>query len=236
MIKFCQKFKTYFSSSFIPYNPKGFKDVSKYIQNHQSIQIKLCDFDVSKDQFIYAYNNFLNSIQDDDFNLYVQEVCDKQLADQFIEGLSRIQNQSLKLEKVLNDEVQEEIFFTEFNFFISVNRNISLYDHTVLQSLDEFPKFIQLNSQAKELLNCVQIGAFIKSKLSLKISDFEHEPENFHHVRFMVLKDAEELKSLFSTLKSILFYNEKEVYFGNNPTWKIIDLDRNMGKQYPLFF
>ncbi|CAD8150106.1 unnamed protein product [Paramecium pentaurelia] len=236
MFKFCQNLKNYFSSSFLPYNPKGYTDISQYIKYHESIKRKLQTFDVSDNQFIFAYNNFLNSIQDNDFNQYAHEVCDKKLANQFIEGLSKIQKKQLTFEKVINDNVQEQIYYTDSNVFIYVDRNISLYDHLSPNTKGENPKLTALISEGKELLNCYSIGAFIKSKLSIKISGCENEPENFHHVRFLVLKDSKELKSLYQTLKSLLIFNEKEIYFGNNPTWKILDIDRCMEKQYPEYF
>ncbi|CAD8137979.1 unnamed protein product [Paramecium octaurelia] len=236
MIKLCQNLKNYFSSSFFPYNPKGYQNIQQYIQHHQTIKIKLTEFDVSKDQFIFAYNNFIDSILEDDFNIYAQQVCDKKLADEFIEGVSRIKREQLKIEKMVNPEIQEEIYFSDMNFFVNVDRGISLYDHSEVETVGKFPKFTQLHSEKNELLNCFSFGAFIKSKFALKISDIEYEPENFHYVRFMVLKDQEELKSLFKTIKSLLVYNEKEIYLGDNPSWKIIDVDRNMEKKYPQYF
>lgn len=49
MIKYCLNLKNYFSSSFIPYNPKGYTDISQSIQNHKIIQMKIHEFDVPKD-------------------------------------------------------------------------------------------------------------------------------------------------------------------------------------------
>ncbi|CAD8132269.1 unnamed protein product [Paramecium octaurelia] len=237
MIKFCLNLKNYFSSSILPYNPKGYKNIQKYIEHHELIQKRLSTLEIQEDQFIFAFNNFIDSIQDEDFNEFAREVCDQKLANSFIEGLQRIQNEELKFEKIVDDETEEQIYFTDMNIFVNVNRNVSLFDHEILLNKpNKFPKVTALFSQGEEIMVCLSIGALIKSKVSLIISDQKYEPENFHHVRFMVLKDEFDQNGFFQTLKMAFLLNEKQMFLGQNPTWKIIDIDKYLQKQYPQFF
>ncbi|CAD8057771.1 unnamed protein product [Paramecium sonneborni] len=80
----------------------------------------------------------------------------------------------------------------------------------------------------------MSIGAFIKSKVSLVISGQQYKPDNYHHVRFMVLK--EEKYGFLQNLKVAIFFDEKHMYLGQNPSWKILDIDKRFQKQYPEFF
>ncbi|CAD8140930.1 unnamed protein product [Paramecium pentaurelia] len=214
MIKFCLNLKHHFSNLILPYNPKGYKNILKYIEHHESIQQRISNLDIQQDQFIFAFNNFIDSIQDNDFNEFAREVCDQKLADSFIEGISRIQNEELKFEKMVDDDLEEKIYFTDMNIFVNVNRSISLYDHEILLNKpNKFPKVTALYTQVDE-----------------------YEPENYHHVRFMVVKDEIDETGIFQTIKMALLFNEKQMFLGKNPSWKIIDIDKYMQKQYPQFF
>ncbi|CAD8057773.1 unnamed protein product [Paramecium sonneborni] len=145
MIKFCLNLKKKFSSSILPYNPMGYTNIEKYLQHHDTIQDRLKCMEIQGDQFIFAFNSLIQSIQDDDFNEFVREVCDIKLANSFIEGLQKIENEDLKIEKVVNDEIQENIYFTDMNIFVNVNRNISLFDHVKI--LEKNRKFYQRNQK-----------------------------------------------------------------------------------------
>ncbi|CAD8055205.1 unnamed protein product [Paramecium sonneborni] len=193
--------------------------------------------EIQEDQFIFAFNSFIDSIQDDDFNYFAKEVCDIQLANSFIEGLQRIQNDDLKLEKVVDDETEEKICFTDMNIFVNLNRNISLYEHEILINKSKnFPKVTALYQNEGETIVSMSIGALIKSKVSLIISGQQYEPDNYHHVRFMVLKSETEPQGFFQNLKLAMQFDEKKMFIGNNPSWKIIDIDKYFQKQYPEFF
>ncbi|KAM3132391.1 hypothetical protein pb186bvf_015491 [Paramecium bursaria] len=204
-----------FAKMIIPYNHKGLKPqrdrfLEFAVASKTSMKTYVQDFNA--EGFIFAFNNLISSINDDDFLEFARSSIDLQLARRFEDGLDIIRSQNQKIEIFHDDEIEEDLMINKTQFHFGLDIDTPFYDQSPSLSMNENNVFFQQPN-----LQFLELGMYIKCKTSLKLPNQNHYPHVYHYVQFLGVGDKP-LKNGRSFLSQFM----KEVEIEH---WRIVNID-----------